>query len=261
MADSDTGKGSGPLAGGVAGPMSAGVGGNSHRPAGAGGGGYREKYSVYAAKYGKSLRSVKLWVSDGRKAGDPPPLDEPGKMAAWWQRNMVNKVPDGILKHSAGEAPLLELPIQRKEEPLAKVVGVKRQGKEPDEEAEEVDLAVLEEEMGLEQTLVRLERLEVQLSRNAHKAGQTAAWLNTVARMGTVAQKLREENERQGKLLPRTLVEDAIHAFHGPIEREFRLMYRTMCEVMGLPASPEREAAWNGECDELFKRFGEKVLA
>lgn len=39
-----------------------------------------------AEKYGYSYRAVKLWVSDGRKANDPAPLDDPPAMPAWFAR-------------------------------------------------------------------------------------------------------------------------------------------------------------------------------
>jgi hypothetical protein len=105
-----------------------------------------------------------------------------------------------------------------------------------------------------------LETLAARLSIKSHEPGQAKAYLDTVARMGTLSEKLREEAERMKRLLPRDAVETAIHEFHGPIEREVRLLYRTMCELMGLPPTPEKENVWNKELDRLFVRLQGEVL-
>lgn len=226
---------------------------------GGGGGnedGYPEKYSVYSVRYGGvSPRTLKRWVKVGKDAKDRCPLEDAKALAGWWTRHFTNKVPDGVLRAQ----PLLELPVAKVE----KIVQVEKRaagapvvGEVPKEE----ELPVGDEELGIERTLERLERMEVRLSRKAHEPGQTKAWLETVQRMGSMQEKLRMEMERMGKLLPKDVVEDVLHSYHGPIERETRLMYRTMCEVMGLPASPEREAAWNEECDRMFLKFGEQVF-
>ena len=127
-----------------------------------------------------------------------------------------------------------------------------------------VDVPPVEGEMpegrGLEAELGRLETLAARLSIKSHEPGQAKAYLDTVARMGTLSAKLREEAERMKRLLPRDAVESAIHEFHGPIEREVRLLYRTMCELMGLPPTPEKEDVWNKELDRLFVRFQGEVL-
>jgi hypothetical protein len=202
------------------------------------------------------VRTVKEWVALGKEAGDPVPLDDGSALAAWWVRHMKHRVPDAILRAAAAGKPLLELPVvvppaEKAADPVAEVSA---------EESSEVELPVLAEELGLEKTLERLAQMEVRLSRKAHEPGQTKAWLDTVQRMTTVAQQLRVEATRLGNLLPKDLVEEAIHALHGPIEREIRLLYPTLCQVMGLPASPDREAQWSAEVDRIFVRFNEKVL-
>lgn len=40
----------------------------------------------FAEKWGYSLRTIKNWIADGRKASSPPPLDRPHEMAAWFAR-------------------------------------------------------------------------------------------------------------------------------------------------------------------------------
>jgi hypothetical protein len=42
----------------------------------------------YAAFYQVSPRTVKRWRAIGARCGDPVPLDSPGEMLGWWQRQM-----------------------------------------------------------------------------------------------------------------------------------------------------------------------------
>ena len=203
----------------------------------------------WAALYKKSPRSLKRWAALGRKCGEDCPLGEPAKMPGWFQRHMKQRVPPELLQAARNSESKEDNGLTETGDPEA-----------PPPEEPPLNMEVSDDEMGLEKTLERLSRTEVQLSRKATAPGQTQAWLNVITRMGTVAEKLRTEGERLGKLLPRDLVEQAIHAFHGPIEREIRLLYRTMCAAMGLQPTPENEARWNEEVDILFRRFGEEVL-
>jgi hypothetical protein len=211
--------------------------------AAAGAGEYQEPLAVYAERYGKALRSVKRWVAIGRAAGDPPPLDAPAEMAGWWSRHMTWAVPDRLLEMAGGVVPAAEVVP-----PEAPAAG-------GEEVAAEVAL-----EIGLEAELGRLQRLAADLSVAARQPGQAKAYLDAVNRMTILQGRLREEAEKERRLLPRDAVEAAIHEFHGPIEREIRMLYRTMCEKLGLGPTPEIEDGWNRECDRIFARFGEEVL-
>jgi hypothetical protein len=50
--------------------------------------------AAYAERFGVKLASIDYWISRGKKAEDPPPLDEPERMADWWQRVMSGAVPE-----------------------------------------------------------------------------------------------------------------------------------------------------------------------
>lgn len=205
-------------------------------------------YRDYAARFKSSERTVKRWVKIGRENGSHCPLDSPQEMVGWWEKNMTQRVPAEIWE-AAGPDAAMEIPpvVVKKPDP-------------PAAPSMPVDIPVTGD-LGLEAELGALEILARTLRANAHEAGKQKGYLDTVARLGTLSAKLREEAERMKKLLPRDAVEAAIHEFHGPIEREVRLLYRTMCDVLGLPPSPEREEAWNRELDRLFVRLGEEILA
>lgn len=224
--------------------------------------GLRMSLEEYAERYGASVRTVKRWRAIGGECGDEVPLDDPEAMLAWWARRMKQRVPAGInlavvaMRKAAGVPQVkLELPVVAEAAPavVAPVAAVPAPPPSDDD-------PVRDEDLGLEQTLRRLREQEVKLSRKAGEPGQAKPWLDTIARLGTVEQKLREEQERQGKLVPRLWAEQAIHDFHRPIEREIRALYRSMCDALGLPPSPEREAQWHAQCDKVFARFGEEVL-
>lgn len=178
-------------------------------------------------------------------AGDECPLDDPKKMVAWWERNMKHRVPEGIW-NAAGSEEMVEIPKVHQviKVPVAPVV-------------EEIPTIGF----GLEAEIDRLEKLAGMLGAVAAEPGKTKPYLDTIARLTKLTADLRVEAEKQGRLLPRDMVETAIHSFHGPIEREIRLMYRTMCEVLGIPPSPEREAKWHAEADRMFARFQSELFA
>jgi hypothetical protein len=204
-----------------------------------------------AVRYDSSTRTIKRWRSIGKAAGDPCPLEEPERMLGWWARNMSQKAPDGINLAVIGE---------RKKPAVAKPVKAAVPSAPPVEEA--VPLPADEDlgEVGLSAELGRLEILAAVLAKKAHEPGQTKPYLDTLARMGTISEKLRTEAERIGKLKPTEMVEDAIRGYHAGIEREFRGQYRAMCDLMQLVPTAAREEQWNEICDRLFERMGEEVL-
>jgi hypothetical protein len=113
---------------------------------------------------------------------------------------------------------------------------------------------------GVEHELRRLEDLTARLSVNAHEPGRAKAYTDAVSKMGILTSKLREEAEKQRRLLPRDAVESAIVEFHGPIEREIRLLYRSMCDLLGIPGTPSAEEKWHRLIDSTFVRMREEVL-
>ena len=213
----------------------------------------------FARMYGADVRTVKRWRAKGREARDEIHLDDPEKVLSWWQRNMKLRVPPGIMDavrkwrvagKSAGAPPMEE----QAELPVAPAVDVDALRKAS------VERPVEEGEMGLEQTIRRLQENEVRFSRVALDPGQAKNWLDTISRMTSAVEKLRVEEEKLGKLIPKTKAETMIHEFHQPIEREVRLLLRGMAVILGLPVSPVMEEAWNKECDRLFTRFQEEVF-
>jgi len=204
----------------------------------------------YAVRYGVNPRSVKRWRAHGVAIGDLVPLEDAGKMVAWWGRNMKLRCPPGIMAAVRGD----ELPLDAPPKPERAVV-------DKDEARKAALFAPVDEtELGLEQTIKRLAENEVRLSRVAMDPGQARAWLDTVSRLGAEMGRLRVENEKLGKLIPRDRAETMIHEYHQPVEREVRLLYRVMCEITGMPQTPQAEDLWNKECDRLFARFQGEVF-
>lgn len=207
---------------------------------------FSRTYEEFARIYGKSPRTLKRLVADGKAKGDVPPLDQPVEFVAWWERNMKHRVPASILAAAGGDA-LMEIPQ------------VKAAADEP-APALPAEPPVPGEERGLQATLAALETLEFQLRSTNTDAGKTKNYLDTVNRLAIITGKLREEDEKLGKLIPRDRVETILHEVHGPIERETRLLFRAMCDLLGIPASPDAEQKWNAEIDRLFVRLQENYL-
>ena len=182
---------------------------------------------------------------------------------AWWSRTSPNRAPDGLvaaLIEWRKSRPATETPPAPEENapdlPDAGHVPSAPAPPSTTDQLEHIDPATL----GLEHELGRLELLAARLSKEAHKPGQAKSYLDAVARMTATSSKLREEMEKQRRLIPRLEAEAAILEFHDPIQRGIRDLYVKWCETTGLPPSPERLEAWNREIDVLFSRFGEEVF-
>lgn len=221
--------------------------------------GYLRPYRDYAEQFGMSERSVKRLVGLGKENGHPLPLDDPPSMVKWWSANMKQRVPEKIWR-AAGPDAVMDLPpaVAKREKKVEHEI-LPALASSPAVDAGE-DF-VMPEGRGLEAELDRLEKLAATLSVNAHQPGKAKAYTDTVRQMVITSEKLRTEAEKMKRLLPKDMVEAILHEFHGPIEREMRLEYRAMCEVLGLPPSPEKEDLWNKEMDRLFSRFSETILA
>ena len=214
--------------------------------------------AFYAREYAADERTVKRWNRKGKDAGDITPLAEPEAMLGWWSRNMSQRVPDGITGavvrwRVAHRAAPVELALVPAEIPLPSDKAAERKAL--------LDLPIDENAIGPEQTLQRLLELEPRLHRFATDPGQAKDYLATVARIGPAQKALIDQQERLRNLIPRAAAETMIHEFHAPVERETRLLARTLCEILGIPATPHVMDAWNKECDRLFARFQEEVFA
>lgn len=68
---------------------------------------YRDYAPIYqlSAKHGE--RTIKRWVSIGRHAAtpEPPPLDAPAAMAAWWRRHSTERPPQVLLDYECAAPP------------------------------------------------------------------------------------------------------------------------------------------------------------
>lgn len=214
-------------------------------------------FDELAGVYGMAKRSVKRWASVGKMNGDPCPLDSPLEMVEWWERNMKQRVPPEIWT-AAGPDAVMKLPPAK---PISPPIPVPEATDAEIQEAPQDDSNLVPEGRGVEAEVRRLEWLAAKLSVNAHEPGKAKGYLDTVGKMGVLTTKLRDEAEKQRKLLPRDAVESAIHEFHGPIEREIRLLFRSMCDLTGLPATPETEEKWHRLIDSTFARMAGEILS
>jgi len=245
------------------GGLTPGGGGVSEEVATVGGVGERVPVPEAARRYGAAPRTVKRWKATGKEKGDRCPLEDPVAMVAWWQRTMVQRVPDGIwaaVRAVQGDSPgplfdaapeVIDAPVVVDDSPVAETYAEPAPAEGEDE--------ILE--TGLEVELGNLERLAARLAKKAHEPGQTKPYLDTLARIGALSRSLREEAEKLGKLVPKEMVEDVLRGLHASILTEFRGMYRGMCEACGLVMMPASEARWNAMVDELCERLGGDVLS
>ncbi len=78
---------------------------------------YSRRLEDYQAQYSTDVRNIKKWIARGRSAeagADLPPLDDPDKMIAWWERHMAHRVPAKLLEAKAAAGPCREATRARK---------------------------------------------------------------------------------------------------------------------------------------------------
>lgn len=163
-----------------------------------------------AKAYGYSVRQVKNWKRDGRKARDPVPLDHPGEMPAWFERVYnPRECPDrlrdavaALLEGHGGEEPAAGAAV-----PVVPV---------------EVD----EREVGFEATLNRARRREALLAKKLEAAIASQAananqletqWANAAAALRQIEKEAPKILEAQGVYLRRVDVRAELERLGGVI--------------------------------------------
>ncbi len=164
-------------------------------------GDYLHELKDYAKLYGRSVRQIKRWTKLGRDARprDMPPLDRPGKMLAWWNRNIKLPPPPILEQFALDEAKGTEA-----EAPGA-LKGV---------DVNQLDVA---EGVALKQAKRFLAATAGQLE-EAYKTGNDAMigrlqprWEKALSAVRLAEDSERKAAERSGDLLPRVEVLSAIN--------------------------------------------------
>jgi hypothetical protein len=223
-------------------------------------GGYREKYTTYAARYGSAERSVKRWVSLGKKNGDPCPLDDPAGVRDWWGRNMKHRVPAEILAACALAGDLLELPkVQPKPPPAEPVPPVRR-------ELEELGA----DDRGIAQELRRAEErayhahqawLEAMKSQNEDKIAFCNRQCATAAENVRKIQKdATDEAIRLRNYIPRLEAEQVVGEFGQELFSRVRGMGEGVARALGVGWDAAMEARWSAEVDLLCEGLQREIF-
>lgn len=207
---------------------------------------YREKIAHYAALYEQSDRTIKRWIAAGRKKDDPPPLDDPIEMPAWFPRHHKHRVPEVL--------------IRRAEEARGEVVAP------ASAEAEEARGAVAAPAYRPPSELPEGSGYEAELQRVRDEAQKAAGILKDAERGGVPAEiesarrqydralKLLREFERdatkilteRGTLVDRSVVEALLLQKHAAIRADLEAAYT---------ADVHREMRSALEYAEARKRF------
>lgn len=223
---------------------------------------FRERYSVYAARYGAAERSVKRWAAHGRKVGDPCPLDDPAGLRDWWGRNMTHKVPGKILAACAMTGDLLELP---KVKPKAAEVAAPPEPPEPLEMAE-----IGAGDRGIGQELRRAEE-RAWYAHQAWVAAMAARDEDKVAfaqrQCASAAEAVRkiqkdatDEGIRLRNYVPRLEAEQVLGEFGQELLSRVRGMIDGVARALGVPVDAGLEARWGAEVDQLCEALQAEVF-
>lgn len=215
-----------------------------------------------AAAYGYSLRQVKNWRRDGRKAGKPCPLEHPQEVPAWFEavyepRTCPDRLRDAVERLLAGE------PARDRGGGAegAEVPAIVSHGGGWGPAEPELP------EQGLEAMLRRAEREEAEIS--AQLAAAKRAGAPEVAALQTRAQKARDslstlsarceaQLKARGDLLPRHAVKATLQELLGKIEGGLRQeMRRRRPRIMGAASLED----YNRETEEAVEQALEELTS
>lgn len=108
----------------------------------------RAQLEAWGAVYETKQRQIRRWLNVGADAGDPTPIDSPGRMPSWWERmrgigRLNHRCPEKILAAARKAGPLETAPVPEnspEQRPAPLVNG--EEGDRPDlAEGEEVKIA------------------------------------------------------------------------------------------------------------------------
>lgn len=201
-----------------------------------------------ADAYGYSLRQVKNWKKDGRKASDACPLDHPAEMPAWFERVYApRECPDRL--RDAVQVLLEGKTVERG--PAGPVRAPARE--------------VREDEIGFDAMLQRARRREAMLALKLEEAQRlneaSATQIETQLTKATGALLSLEKQapailEAQGVFLRRDEVKDELHRLASAIPKGLKQELRKRRRQMVAAETPEDfeevlEEAVEAACREL----------
>ncbi len=215
---------------------------------------YRKGQKEYAEFYNQSDRTIKRWVARGRDGNDPPPLDDPVAMVAWWAKHFSHKCPDCILEAARQSAPARPAAPPAFSRPAA-----------PIEEGDPVEVGT-----GFREMLERVKRAEAEAYQEynkALKANDESRLASTRKQWSELSKQLRELERdapdilsRSGGMVEKSAVEKVIAEIHGPIINGVRSMWRRIRSRMMTTPENQQDGVWQAECDRLFARLNESAF-
>lgn len=226
--------------------------------------GFMQPYAWYEAEWGIAQRSIKRWVSVGRKVDDPPPLDQPELMANWWSRHFKQRCPDRFLKlakaaEGDGDAQVKGEPLfDRDEEPARKVVPFVR--------PENL-------ETGLEASVSRLREAEaVANAQYAHAIAQgedegqiemlQRRWERVSNQLRQQEKAMRELEGKYGAMYTESEIRRELEKIHIPIYTGVMNLVRRLKPKLETVDDPvQKDAIWQAEVKKLFRAWLESGFA
>lgn len=222
---------------------------------------YQRSYKDYEKTYGKSARTIKWWVSQGksREKPDLPPLDRPAEMPAWWERAMKQRCPRSVEDAARAAAAKAEVPQPERPKPVIGA-GAPREVKPaiapifepPQITTQEQNLVHLKEQLArARQELLEEQakdepdthRLELRERKWRDLRNEVDKAEEVVFKMRTKQGKLVDVEELGAQLLP--MLVTTAEAFRS-------LVTRLKPKLGEAKTDEERDAIWQAGVDECF---------
>jgi hypothetical protein len=219
---------------------------------------YRQQQVAYCSIYSTDIRTIKRWISAGRKAlpQDFPPLDDAANMPAWWGRNMKWDVP----------AKILEAAKAVQNEQVASGDIYKKAG---DAGVVEGKAQVERQDVGMKGALDRIREAEQAAHRKYMEAVNAddpnegdiklrlRNWTDISSQMRAMEKDSPDVLKASGELISKAEVREKLWEIHSVISQGFRAMIRRVRpKIEGLlPA--QADEVWNEEVDRVFQGLRE----
>lgn len=167
-----------------------------------------------AEHWGYSLRQVKNWIADGRKAGDPAPVAAPDQMCAWFKRIYAPRDAPEKLRLAAHRLLENQTPPPKPAEPSAPIVRIE----------------IADEEKGLLAMLDRYRTAEVTLH-NKYMAAVDAGDETRASFLLSEWSKMGEKVRSLEKTAPKALEELRIYVRRDEIQRELEPLHASILKA------------------------------
>jgi len=222
---------------------------------------YGRPRTAYAELYGATVRTINNWISAGLAKRNPPPLDDPREMPAWWGAVMDHRVPDKL--YSAASRFASSNPPSEPSSSSVKVPPSLSDESETSSPSEEEPVL----STGFLASLLRTRDEEAKAHRRYKKAADEdppdegkirtlqKTWQDLADHLRSLEKAAPEVLRKSGDMWLGVDIIRELAEIHGVIQSGVRSLLRRWAVKTGREVSVSDDRAFQDEVDRLFSRL------